>query len=145
MTYRRIVNTNDPDISYLASILKLPEIARFISIDENNYWNYVTQTENVFYFKVLDNDNLVATTHFEISDKVLYMDIMVIPQYQGKGIATEILIDIQSGKLSLDFDKIEISIDETNVASIALFEKMNFVFVSKQDELLNYVYVKSSC
>ena len=140
MTYQRIITTNDPDILYLASILKLSEIAKFISIDESNYWNYVTQTENVFYYKVFLNNELVASTHCEISNQTLYMDIMVIPQHQRKGIATSILSDIMSGKLQLEFDKIEVSIDEQNTASIKLFEKKNFKFVSKEDELLNYTY-----
>ena len=140
MTYQRIISTNDPDIPYLASILKLSENAKFISIDESNYWNYVTQTENVFYYKVFLNNELVASTHCEISNKTLYMDIMVIPQHQRKGIATAILSDILSGKLLLDFNKIEVAIDEQNTASIKLFEKMNFKFVSKEDELLNYTY-----
>ena len=65
---------------------------------------------------------------------------MVIPDYQRKGIASTILSDILSNKLHLDFDKIEVSIDEQNTASIKLFEKMNFKFVSKEDELLSYTY-----
>ena len=140
MTYQRIISTNDSDIPYLSSILQLTDVSKFIRIDESNYWNYVTQTENVFYYKVFLNNELVASTHCEISNKTLYMDIMVIPQHQRKGIATSILSDIMSGKLQLDFDKIEVSIDEQNIASIKLFEKMNFKFVSKEDELLNYTY-----
>ena len=144
MIYRRIDSKNDPDISYLDEILNLPEISRFINVDKNNYWTYVTNTENVFYFKVFENDVLVAATHCEISNRTLYMDIMVIPTYQRKGVATTILNDIQSGTLLLDFDKIEVSIDKSNAASIKLFEKMNFKFVSMEDELLNYVYAKNS-
>ena len=144
MIYRRLNSPNDPDIPYLTSALKQPEIARFISIDETNYWTYVTNTENVFYFKVFENDVLVAATHCEISNRTLYMDIMVVPTYQRKGVATTILNDIQSGTLLLDFDKIEVSIDKSNAASIKLFEKMNFKFVSMEDELLNYVYAKNS-
>ena len=140
MTYHRILNTNDTDIPYLSSVLQLPDVSKFISIDESNYWNYVTQTENVFYYKVFLNNELVAATHCEISNSTLFMGIMVIPHHQRKGIATSILSDIMSGKLQLDFDKIEVSIDEQNTASIKLFEKMNFKFVSKEDELLNYTY-----
>ena len=135
MIYKRIDNPNDPDIPYLIEILKLPEISRFLSIDEHNYWTYVARTENVFYFKVFENDVLVAATHLEISIRTLYMDIMVIPTYQRKGVATTILSDIQSGTRLLDFDKIEVSIDKSNAASIKLFEKMNFKFVSMEDEL----------
>ena len=142
MIYKRIDNANDPDIPYLIEILKLPEISRFLSIDEHNYWTYVARTENVFYFKVFENDVLVAATHLEISNRTLYMDIMVIPTYQRKGVATTILNDIQSGTLLLDFDKIEVSIDKSNAASIKLFEKMNFKFVSAENELLNYAWQK---
>lgn len=142
MIYRRIDSQNDPDISYLDEILNLPEFSRFINVDKNNYWTYVTNTENVFYFKGFENDVLVAATHCEISNRTLYMDIMVIPTYQRKGVATTILNDIQSGTLLLDFDKIEVSIDKSNAASIKLFEKMNFKFVSVENELLNYAWQK---
>jgi len=140
MIYERIVSVNDSDIPYLTSILKSPEIAHYINIDESNYWNYVTTAENVYYFKVFDSDSLIAATHLEISDKTLYMDIMVVPEHQRKGVATKILNDIKLRKLLPDFERIEVSIDETNIASIALFEKSGFEFVSKDDELLNYSY-----
>ena len=140
LTYDRIVSLNDVDIPYLTSILSLPEISKFISINESNYWNYITRTESVFYYKIFVENNLVAATHIEKSNNILYMDIMVIPEYQRKGIATAILGDIISGKPQIEFDKIEVSIDEHNIASIKLFDKMNFIFVSKENELLNYTY-----
>ena len=40
------------------------------------------------------------------------------------------------------FERIEVAIEEGNIASIKLFEKMNFVFLSKDGELINYVYQK---
>ena len=140
MNYQRMMNENDKDIPYLTSVFKLPEISRYISIDEQNYWHYVTSSENVYFFKVYDDKSLVATTHCEVVDRVLYMDIMVIPEQQGKGIAATVLKDIQLGNLVSGFDRIEVAIDENNVASIRLFEKMGFDFVSKEDELSNYVY-----
>ena len=72
----------------------------------------------------------------------MYMDVMVIPMYQRKGIATKIIKDIQSGNIPFDFGKIEVSIDKSNIASIKLFEKMNFKFVSAENELLNYAWQK---
>ena len=146
MIYRLLNGPDDPDVQYLSEILRLPDISRFISIDEDNYWNYVTKTENVFYFKAYENENLVAATHCEIINKTLFMDVMVIPNYRRNGIATQILSDIQSGVLPLCFDKIEVAIDKTNTASIRLFEKMNFTYISTEDELLKYIYVKNpSC
>jgi len=140
MNYQRMMNENDADIPWLASVFKLPEISRYISIDEQNYWKYVTTSENVYFFKVYENDALVATTHIEVAERILYLDIMVIPEQQGKGIATNVLRDVQAGYLVSGFDRIEVSIDESNTASLRLFEKMGFTYVSKEDELINYVY-----
>ena len=140
MNYQQMMNENDADIPYLVSIFKLPEISCYISIDEQNYWKYVTTSKNVHFFKVYENGVLVGTTHLEVVDRVLYLDIMVIPEHQGKGIATTVLRDIRAGNLVSGFDKIEVSIDESNAVSIRLFEKMGFVYVSKEDELINYVY-----
>lgn len=140
MKYSRMLDEKDADIPYLTSIFKLPEISRYISIDELNYWQYVTINENVYFFKVYKDESLVATTHLEVVDRVLCLDIMVVPECQGKGIATKVLKDIQAGNLVSDFDRIEVSIDENNTASICLFEKMGFAYASKEDELINYVY-----
>ena len=120
----------------------LPEISKYISIDEVNYWHYITTTANVFYYKIYKGDCLVAAVHCELSDKTLYMDLVVIPKYQKDGIGTMIIRDIITRKLQLDFERIEVSIDESNIPSIRLFEKMQFCYVSKEDELLNYVYQK---
>lgn len=108
MNYQRMMNENDKDIPYLTSVFKLPEISRYISIDEQNYWRYVTSSDNVYFFKIYDDESLVATTHCEVVDRVLYMDIMVIPEQQGKGIATTALKDIQLGNLVSGFDRIEV-------------------------------------
>lgn len=140
MKYQRMMSERDTAIPYLESLFKLPEISRYISIDEQNYWKYVTISRNVYFFKAYDDGHLVATTHLEVVDRVLYMDVMVVPEYQRKGIATIVLGDIQSGNLISGFNRIEVSIDENNIASVRLFEKMGFDFVSKEDELLNYTY-----
>lgn len=140
LEYVHLTDKSDKDIPYLLSVYQLPEISRFISIDKSNYFAYVTENENVYFYKVYSNGDLVAAIHIESSDKSLYMDIVVIPQYQHKGLATAIVTDIQSGVLQIDFEHIEISIDESNVASRKLFEKMGFVVVSKEDELVNYIY-----
>lgn len=140
MNYQRIVSTTDPDIPYLVSILKSPKISPYLAVDENTFWQYVTTTENVFYFKVFNTGRLVGAAHCELTDNTLYMSVMVVPQYQRKGIASKILEDIRSKKLLHGFDTIEVSIDETNAASIALFEKMGFEYVSQEGELKTYIF-----
>ena len=65
---------------------------------------------------------------------------MVMPDYQRRGMGTKILGDILGGKFPISFDTVEVSIDEANTASVRLFEKMGFVRVSQEDELINYRY-----
>jgi len=142
MTYERITSELDKDIQYLNTILEMPEISRYISVDKANFWRYVTSTKNVFYYKVYYEDALVGAIQLELSGGVLYMDIMVIPEFQRQGIGTSVIRDIQSGVLPLSFERIEISIDKRNIASIKLFENMGFEFISHDDELLNYIYIK---
>ena len=41
-----------------------------------------------------------------------------------------------------EIPEIEVSIEESNVASRRLFEKMGFVLASKEDDLILYIYQK---
>ena len=140
MNYQRITGTDYQYIPYLTAILHLPEISRFLSIDDDHYWSYVTSSENVRYYKAYDGGSLVGAVHLETDQKTLYMDIMVMPDYQRRGMGTKILGDILGGKFPISFDTVEVSIDEANTASVRLFEKMGFVRVSQEDELINYRY-----
>ena len=142
MTYCLLKKDDDADIPLILSVYKQPLISQFISIDEENYWKYITDTDNVYFYKIYKDDILVSTIHLELDNCVLYMSVVVFPEHQKQGIATTILKDIQGGKLELDFDKIEVSIDEKNTASINLFESAKFVCVGKDTELLEYEYSK---
>jgi len=141
MIYRRLKDTEDNEISKIISAYKYPEVLRYISIDENNYWSYVTESENVYFYKVFNDNDLVATIHLELCDRILFMDVVVFPEYQRKGVATEVIKDIQAEYFGLDFDKITVSIDESNIPSIKLFEKSGFICVGKDEELLKYEYI----
>ena len=140
MIYRLIKDLDDEDIPTILSAYKQPSISRFISIDEENYWKYITSTDNVYFYKVYNDNILVATIQFELTDRVLCMSIVVFPEYQKQGIATTILKDIQEGILKLDFTRIQVSIDEKNIASLKLFESVGFLCVGKNEELLEYEY-----
>ena len=140
LKFIRVISELDKDIAYIQAIHRLPQISRFIGISDN-YFAYVIENSNVYFYKVFSDDILVGTAHLEICDSTLYMGIVVVPQYQNKGIGTNILRKIQGGSLPITFDRIEVSIDENNTASKRLIEKMGFVFVSKEDELENYLYI----
>ena len=143
MTYCLLKKPDDEDIPLILSVYKQPSISQFISIDEENYWKYITSTDNLYFYKIYKDDILVSTIHLESNNRVLYMSVVVFPEFQKQGIATTILKDIQAGKLELDFDKIQVSIDEKNIASIKLFESAEFVCVGKDEELWEYEYTKS--
>lgn len=143
MTYRLVKKFDDEDIPTILSVYRQPSISRFISIDEENYWKYITSTDNVYFYKIYKDDILLATIHLELVDCVLYMSVVVFPEFQKQGIATTILKDIQAGKFELDFDKIQVSIDEKNIASLKLFERVGFICVNKDEELLEYEYRKN--
>lgn len=140
MIYQHLTDASDIDILQLRCVMDLPDISRFISYDKEKYWQYVTSAESVFYYKVYQRNSLVGAVHLETSGKVLYMSILVLPEYQNQKIGSSIIKDIQNRRLPVDFERIEVSIDETNIASIRLFEKMNFKLFSKENELLTYVY-----
>ena len=140
MLYLLLTSDTDPDIPRLMEAYQHPSVARYIHLDEVNYWHYVSTTNNVFYHKVYDKDRLVAAVHCELSMQTLYMDIMVLPQFQRHGIGTMILQDVLTGKVSPPFSRIEVDIDESNAASLKLFEKTGFQFVSQEDELCHYVW-----
>ena len=141
MTYRLIDRIDDNDIPLISIAYRHSSISRFISIDERNYWNYVTDAKNVWFYKTFENDHLVATIHLELNDHILHMSIVVFPEYQKRGIATKILKDIQKNELISEFDKICVSIDENNTASLKLFENAGFICVDKDEELREYEYV----
>ena len=144
LKYIRLSSENDDNINDIVKEYEHPNIACYISIDRKNYFKYVTETANVCFYKVYREGELVGTTHLELNDKTLYMDIVIFPTHQRQGIGTQILEDIQCGKVGIDFDEIEISIDESNLPSRRLFEKMGFVAVSRDDELINYLWRKNS-
>lgn len=143
MTYRLMKHQGDEDIPTILSVYRLPSVSQFISIDEANYWHYVTATDHVYFYKVFADDLLVATVHIELADRTLSMAIVVFPEYQRRGMAARIVKDIQEGKLGFDFDKILVSIDERHLASRRLFENAGFRRVAKDGELLEYEYAKA--
>ena len=113
-------------------------ISSFISIDKDHYWRYITETENVYFYKVYNHNNLISTIHCELYDKVLHLAVVVFPKYQNMGFGTTILKAIQNGNLDISFDKIHASIELQNIASRKLFEKVGFNCIEKDAELFEY-------
>ncbi len=139
LTYKRMVSQQDKDIFLINYMHSKPEIKKYISISDK-YFDYVTATENVFFYKVYKNRNLVGTIHLERNDNIIYMDILIFPEFQKAGLGTKVICDIKNDIFNLNFKKIEVFIDESNVPSLRLFQKLGFKFVSQEDELKQYEY-----
>ena len=137
-----MLDENDIAVSELKAIYQLPEVSRYLNISDN-YFCYVTKTSGVYFYKVWNKDELVGAIHLELNENLLYMDMLIFPKFQRKGFATKVIEDIQNDIFKLNYNKIEISIDETNSASLKLFESAGFTRTSKDDELINLVYQKN--
>ncbi len=140
MTYAQITALKDADIPRLLEIHRQPEIQRFIEINEKKYFKYVTKSKNVFYYKIFDDDTLVGSVHCELSGKKMYLSLLVFPDYQNKGYGTKTLEDIINRIFPLDFETIEVAINNDNFPSLHLFEKVGFVRTSVDGGLINYSY-----
>ena len=129
---------NDRHIDDEKTIYKIPEISRYIDISDN-FFDYVTNTENVYLLKILKGETLIGNIHFEIYDDIMYIAIMVIPKYQRKGIAKNAVEYVMN---NYKCNKYYASIEEGNNSSIKLFESLGFKYESKEDDILNYVYIE---
>lgn len=129
---------NDRHIDDEKTIYKIPEISRYIDISDN-FFDYVTNTENVYLLKILKSETLIGNIHFEIYDDIMYIAIMVIPKFQRKGIAKNAVEYVIN---NYKCNKYYASIEEGNNSSIKLFESLGFKYESKEDDILNYVYIE---
>lgn len=140
MKFVRLLSVNDIDIARIQSAYNHFSISRFISVDKNNYWHYITKADNVYFYKVYNDNKLMATIHCERYDRVLHIAVVVFPEYQNMGYGMSILRAVQNGNLDISFDKIHASIEIQNTASLRLFEKVGFNCIGKDEELLEYEY-----
>jgi len=143
MKFVLLHTVDDTDIYKIRSAYNHPSVSRFIDIDKNNYWSYVTEAENVYFYKIFNENELIAAVHCETDDRVLYLAIVVFPEYQKMGIGTSVLKAIENGNLNISFDKIRAYVEPDNTASLALFEKANFNCIGKDEELFEYEYTIS--
>ena len=102
----------DPDLDKLASILRQPSVSRFISVAEN-YFDYVTGTGGVKYYKIIADGVLAGGIHCETDGDVLYPAICIDENYRRRGIAEAALKQLFH-IFQDQIKKIEVSIEETN-------------------------------
>ena len=140
LNYQLIENKDDNDLNKLLNYHNLPEIKKFISLSEG-FFDYVINNENVFYYKVMIDNELVDGLQIEKDNSVIYLALWVKPEKQHRGIATCLLEDVLNEKF-VKFNKVIVSIDKDNQTSIALFTKIGFKHTKQEDELIYFEYKK---
>ena len=140
LVYQREDCANSQDVRVLRLAMCLPQASRFLPCDPETYFRYVTETPNVFYVKIYENCHLVGGVHLETEGDTVHLALLVLPEYRRRGIGTAVLRDLALGRLPVFRARIEAAIAEENKASLALFEKAGFRFVSRDGNLLNYEF-----
>lgn len=80
LAYTRILSEDDVDIPQLLKMYQLPSISQFLSISDN-YFHYVTNTESIYFYKVYENQKLIGAIRLEKNENLLYMDILIFPEF----------------------------------------------------------------
>ena len=130
------IKQDDPDLDDLIRIHKEPSVSRYISISDN-YFNYITETEGVCYYKIITDGILAGGIHSEIHSKTMYLSVCIDEKYRRLGIAEKALKKIIS-IIPSTVKTIEVCIEETNMPSICLFQKLGFQFAGQDNELILY-------
>lgn len=141
VTFNLLKCTGDEDLVIIKENYSKPEVERFVSIDKDKFWKYVTETENVYFYKIYNNSNLVGTMQCEVYDGILYLALVIFPEYQKKKIGTSAVQEVIVGKTGLSFKEIQVSIDEKNTASLKLFQNVGFKCSAQEDSLIDFRYI----
>lgn len=124
----------DKDTAALAAILDSPSVRRYISVAPN-YFDYVTGTADVVYYKILSDGVPVGGVHLETDGETCYLAVCVAEGYRRRGIAGSAL-RLAESLLPEEVKTLEVSIDETNLPSLSLFEKLGYTSEEKEDGLI---------
>lgn len=57
----------------------------------------------------------------------MYLSLLIFPEHQNKGFGTKVLKDIINKKIPIEFESIEVSINDDNFSSLHLFEKVGLI------------------
>ena len=130
------LTSTDSEITELRKMHHTPSIAKYISISDQ-YFDYVTGSEGVVYYKITADGVLTGGIHCEYNGGILYLSICVMEKYRRQGIAEAALRKLFSA-LPDEVNMAEVSIDKTNINSQFLFQKLGFTMVGRDDELFTY-------
>lgn len=111
---------------------------------------------NAVRFEAWKDDELIGLSAVYCNDQVkrtaFITNVSVLPTWQGKGIASHLMMNIIEYVNTLGFEYIELEVDERNSAAITLYEKHGFLIMEKEKrdehetrlQSRNQRYVRSS-
>lgn len=140
--YELLNDEFDTDITGLDRCHHLKEIEKYFKVSDN-FFNYVLQNKDVFYYKIKTNENLVGAVQIERNALTIFLAIWIKPEFQHKGIATRVLKDIIDEKFDITYNKIIVAIEKINFFSIKLFQKVGFKEDKTEDDLIYFVFDRS--
>jgi len=129
--YLHRLTSDDADIPELRRMLDETE---YLSPSEE-YFNYVTSAENVSFFKITDKSGVVGGVQCEIHGTTLYIAVVIDKSHRRNGYAENALRSIFE-QFCDKADRIEVSIDRKNEASLRLFGKLGFREIGAEGELI---------
>ena len=141
LTFSLLKSTDDTDLKIIKENYDKPSVERFVDINKEKYWIYVTEAENVYFYKVYNEGALVGTVQCEVYSGVLYLALVIFPEYQNRRIGTDVLKFIVDGNTDLSFNEIQVSVDEKNTASMRLFRNAGFNIIGQENELVDLQYI----
>ncbi|HEV2613560.1 MAG TPA: GNAT family N-acetyltransferase [Gammaproteobacteria bacterium] len=149
---------NKASVSQITTHLKLcdstfvPPLSERITIDE-----YAHKIVNhAVRFEAWSDNELIGLLAAYCNDTVNRMafitNVSVVPSWHGKGIASQLMVNLIEYVHTLGFDRIALDVDEKNRAAIKLYEKHGFIVMEKEKtdehetrlQRRNQRYVRSS-
>ena len=130
------LTVTDKDSTRIMQIHNQPSVKKYIKISEQ-YFDYITTTEGVIYYKIIVDDLVVGGIHTETSNNVMFLSICIDEMHRCRKIAKTALTQLFE-VLPSTVKKIEVSIDIENIPSNSLFQKLGFTQTSRENELNTY-------
>ncbi len=124
----------DPDIGELIRIEHEPSVSRYVH-SADNFFDYVTETEGVYYHKIMADGVTVGGIQGDINGDIIYLGVYVSERYRRLGIMEESLRKYFS-MIPRCVNTIEVSIEDTNIPSLQLFRKLGFEAVGQEQVLI---------
>ncbi len=112
--------------------------------EKNTFRYYNTRdidviSNHVYTVLLLLNGDPISYGHLDKEGNAVWLGILVIKEYQGKGVS-KVMMDLLLKKAKmLKLDTIQLSVDKDNKKAVKLYEKYKFKLVSKFND---YVVLK---